>query len=76
LTATAKALVERLIEGHLTEADLVAAQKALEAGDRSADRALLQALRRGDVPDAPALFPDLDALYAMLDDGNNRGGGD
>ncbi|MCK6565845.1 MAG: restriction endonuclease subunit S [Dehalococcoidia bacterium] len=67
LTNVATALVERLIEGRVTEADLVAAQKALEAGDRSADRAILQALRQSDAADAKPLLPDLDGLYALLD---------
>lgn len=67
LCAAARLIVEQLIEGTLSESDLITAQKALEAGDRSADRAILQSLRRGDAPDAPPLFPDLDALYALLD---------
>jgi type I restriction enzyme, S subunit len=67
LTATATTLVERLIDGRITEADLVAAQKALEAGDRSADREILKALRQTDAPDAKPLITDVDALYALLD---------
>jgi len=73
LVLTAKMLVEQLIAGRITEADLVAAQKALEAGDRTADRAILQALRQGNAPDAAPLIPDLDGLYALIDesDGGN-----
>ena len=68
LTTTANFLVEALIEGKVTEAELVNAQEALERGDNSADRALLSRLtRKGiDVAGEPALFPDLDALYALL----------
>jgi type I restriction enzyme S subunit len=67
LTLTATTLVEHLIDGRLNEADLVAAQKALEAGDRSADREILKALRQSDAPDAKPLIADIDALYALLD---------
>lgn len=67
LTRVAKVLVEHLIDGRLTEADLVAAQKALEAGDRSADREILKSLRQSDAPDAKPLIADVDALYALLD---------
>ena len=72
LTSTATKLIERLIEGRITEAYLVSAQKALEAGDRSADRAILQALRQGNVPDSKPLIPDLDGLYALLDELNEE----
>lgn len=67
LTTCAKLLVKRLIEGSISEADLVAAQKALEAGDRSADREILKGLRQSDAPDAKPLIADVDALYALLD---------
>ena len=68
LTSAAKALVEGLIERKVTEAELVTAQEALESGDDTVDRALLRRLtRRGfDLPGQPPLFPDLDALYALL----------
>jgi len=68
LTLTATTLVEHLIDGRLNEANLVAAQKALEAGDRSADREILQALRQTDAPDAKPLIADVDALYALIDE--------
>ncbi|MBK9386456.1 MAG: hypothetical protein IPN34_16715 [Planctomycetes bacterium] len=67
LTGVATTLVENLIDGRLTEADLVAAQKALEVGDRSADREILKGLRQSDAPDAKPLIADVDALYALLD---------
>jgi type I restriction enzyme S subunit len=67
LTATATTLVENLIEGKVTEADLSAAQKALESGDRGLDRAILQTLRPNGNPAQP-LIADLDGLYALLDD--------
>jgi type I restriction enzyme S subunit len=59
----AKLLVEQLIDGRITEAELVAAQKALEGDDRSADREILMALRH-----EKPLIPDFDALYALLDE--------
>ena len=67
LTTIATTLVEHLIDGHVAEADLVAAQRALDGGDRSADRELMKALRQGDAPDAKPLIADVDALYALLD---------
>jgi type I restriction enzyme S subunit len=78
LTAAAKYLVEALIDGKVTETDLVQAQDALERHDRGPDRALLARLTAQgmDVPDAKPLFPDLDKLYALLDqdDGESPGG--
>jgi hypothetical protein len=67
LVCGAKRIVEHLIDGVLTEADLVAAQKALEAGDRSADREILKSLRQSDASDAKPLIADVDALYSLLD---------
>ena len=69
LTTTAKLLVEALIEGQISEADLISAQKALEAGDRTSDREILGRLTRkgmdatGELP----LFPNLDGIYNALD---------
>ena len=68
LKRVATALVERLIERAISETDMVAAQRAVESGDRSADRALLQALRQGAGRDEHPLFTDLDAIYTLLDD--------
>jgi type I restriction enzyme, S subunit len=67
-TTTAKLLVEALIEGKLSEANLKAAQEGLEQGDTTLDREILSRLtRKGiDCPNEPPLFPDLDALYAAL----------
>lgn len=79
LVTTAKFLVEALIDGKVTEAELLYVQQALERGDMMADRELLSRLtRKGiDVPDEPPLFPDLDALYKTLEqvaatDGQNQ----
>lgn len=68
ITSSAKLLVEALIEGKVTEAELVAAHEALERGDDTADRALLRRLTRNglDIAGQPPLFPDLDALYTLL----------
>ena len=76
LNAAAEQLVERLIEGNISKSDLVTAQKALEAGDRDDDRGLLKALRRGEAATAPALFPDVDALYSLLDEEDTARGRD
>lgn len=76
LTTAAKMLVERLIEGVNSEADFVTAQEALEAGDRCADRAIMQALRLGGAQNSPGLFSDLDAFYELLDADDAAGGRD
>jgi type I restriction enzyme S subunit len=68
LTTASALLVERLINGRITETELVAAQKALEVGDRSVDRAILQNLGEGDAADAVPLLPDLNGLYALLNE--------
>ncbi|WP_321946810.1 hypothetical protein [Paraburkholderia sp. J10-1] len=68
LTIIATLLVEQLIGGHLTEADLADAQKALETGDRSADQTILQSLQRNDGLNVKPLIADLDGLYALLDE--------
>jgi type I restriction enzyme S subunit len=67
LCAAATQLVERLIEGRITEADLVAAHKALEGGDRVVDKTILQSLRQSDGPAGSSLLPEVDGLYALLD---------
>lgn len=70
LTTATKILVEALIEGNLKEAELKAAQEALQQGDNSLDREILSRLTRkgynisGELP----LFPDLDALFKVLKD--------
>jgi type I restriction enzyme S subunit len=65
LTTAAKLLVEALIDGKVTEADLIAAH-----GDPAADRAILQRLRPSGlhVQGEPPLFPDLDALQQAIAD--------
>jgi hypothetical protein len=68
LVASAKQLVEQLVEGYIAESDLIAAQSALESSDRGADRAILRNLRAGGMADSAALIPDLDGLYALLDE--------
>ncbi|BAZ08872.1 hypothetical protein NIES4071_06780 [Calothrix sp. NIES-4071] len=69
LTTAAKLLVEALIEGKLTEDELKNAQLSLEKGAREPDKAILSRLtRKGiDVKDEPPLFPDIDALYEIID---------
>jgi type I restriction enzyme S subunit len=66
--AVARLLVEQLIDGRITEADLMAAQKALESGNRGGDREILKALRQSGAPDAKPLIADVEALYALLDE--------
>ncbi len=67
LTATAKLLVEALIQGQLTEAELIAAEKTLQAGNDRLDRLILSRLSTDGIEgQAPALFSDLDELYRLL----------
>ncbi len=66
LVRAAVLLVDLLLQGAVDGATLSRAHAALEAGDRSLDRTLLQSLRRGEGDGALPLFPDLDALYALL----------
>jgi len=70
LTASAKYLVESLIEGQITEAELIAAQQALEEGDSTKDRGILSKLTdKGYLVDGgKPLFPDLDKLYELLEE--------
>jgi type I restriction enzyme S subunit len=76
LVTAAKLLVEQLIEGNFPEHKLVAVQRALEAGDSGSDREVLGTLRRNGAACESALFPDIDALYALLDDEGTAEGGD
>ncbi|HBO5504241.1 hypothetical protein OD762_17125 [Pseudomonas aeruginosa] len=67
LTTTAKYLVEALIEGQLTEAELLTAEKALQAGSDRLDRFILSRLNTDGIDgQGPALFSDLDELYYLL----------
>ncbi|WP_212590046.1 hypothetical protein [Cellvibrio mixtus] len=67
LTTSAKLLVEALIEGLLTEAELIAAEQAQQAGNDQLDRRILNRLKTGGVDgQGPALFGDLDELYQLL----------
>jgi hypothetical protein len=68
LHAAANRLVEELINGKITDAELKEAQDALQRGDSVPDRAILSRLsRKGiDRPNEPPLFPNLDGLYTTL----------
>lgn len=69
LTSSAKNLVEALIEGQLTEQQLIQAQQALEDGDNSLDQAILSKLSSEGygIDDATPLFNDVDELYRLLE---------
>ena len=70
LTASAKTLVESLIEGQLTEQQLIQAQQALEDGDNSLDQAILSKLSAEGyaIEGATPLFSDVDELYSLLEE--------
>ncbi|MDP2098915.1 MAG: hypothetical protein Q8S52_04480 [Methylobacter sp.] len=67
LTTCAKFLVEALIEGQLSEAELISAEQALQAGNDQLDRHILNRLKSDGVDgQGQALFSDLDQLYSLL----------
>lgn len=68
-TKTAKYLVEALIEGVITEEELIQAQNALEQGDASLDRAILSQMTEDGyaVAGSKPLFSDLDEFYDLLE---------
>lgn len=67
LIASAKFMVELLIEGPLIEQQLIDAQAAVEADDASLDRDILARLTtKGLDSDGDPLFPNLDQLYDLL----------
>lgn len=68
LTQAAKTLVEALIEGQLTEQQLIQAQQALDDGDNSLDQAILSKLSSEGyaIEGATPLFSDIDELYRLL----------
>lgn len=70
LTQVAKTLVESLIEGQLTEQQLIQAQQALEDGDNSLDQAILSKLSAEGyaIEGATPLFSDVAELYSLLED--------
>ncbi|HIF9430026.1 TPA: hypothetical protein ACX6R9_001958 [Photobacterium damselae] len=69
LTQTAKTLVEALIEGQITEQQLLQAQQALDDGDDGLDKAILGKLSSEGyaIEGATPLFSDLDELYRLLE---------
>lgn len=69
LTIAAKNLVEVLIEGQLTEQQIIKAQQALEDGDNSFDQAILSKLSSEGyaIEGATPLFSDIDELYCLLE---------
>ncbi|AKX47393.1 restriction endonuclease subunit S [Thiopseudomonas alkaliphila] len=68
LTQAAKTLVEALIEGQLTEQQLIQAQQALDDGDNSLDQEILSKLSNEGyaVEGTAPLFSDIDELYRLL----------
>lgn len=69
LVRLAKYLVEALIEGVLTEEELIQAQNALEQGDTSLDRDILSQMTEDGyaVAGSKPLFSDLDEFYDLLE---------
>ncbi|MCR9849656.1 restriction endonuclease subunit S [Vibrio antiquarius] len=69
LTIAAKNLVEALIEGKLTEQQLIQAQQTLDDGDNSLDQAILSKLSNEGyaIDGATPLFSDMDELYRLME---------
>lgn len=69
LTSSAKTLVEALIEGQVTEQQLIQAQQALDDGDNRLDQAILSKLSSEGyaIEGATPLFSDMDELYRLLE---------
>lgn len=69
LTTAAKTLVEALIEGQLSERQLIQAQQALDDGDNSLDQEILSKLSHEGyaIDGATPLFSDIDELYRLLE---------
>ncbi|PMM58953.1 restriction endonuclease subunit S [Vibrio lentus] len=69
LTEVAKTLVEALIEGQLTEQQLIQAQQALDDGDNSLDKAILGKLSNEgySIEGATPLFSDIDELSRLME---------
>lgn len=69
LIESAKYIVENLIEGAITEDDLLQSQNALEQGDTSLDCAILSQMAEDGyaVAGSKPLFSDLDEFYDLLE---------
>lgn len=69
LTEAAKNLVEALIEGQLTEQQLIQAQQSLDDGDNTLDQAILSKLSNQGyaIEGATLLFSDIDELDRLLE---------
>jgi type I restriction enzyme S subunit len=70
LTSASKLIVEALIEGQITEAQLIQAQQALDEGNNNKDKVILNKLTdKGYLAESgKPLFNDLDKLYELLDE--------
>jgi type I restriction enzyme S subunit len=73
LSKLSQFLIESLIEGQITENQLIEAQQALNEGDDSKDRAILSKFTEQDylAEDSKPVFTDLDKLYELLDQAQN-----
>lgn len=69
LVTAARLLIELLIEGSVTETELIEIQRASEHGNLKLDRELLARLTLNglDVANSPKLFPDLDTFYHTIE---------
>ncbi|WP_047046821.1 restriction endonuclease subunit S [Vibrio mexicanus] len=70
LILTSRFLVEALIEGVITQDEIIEAQQALESDDNTKDKAILSKLTEKGyaIEDAKPLFSNLEELYEILEE--------
>lgn len=67
LIKSSKFIIEALIEGQITEQQIIDAQNALEAGDNSLDIDILSKItEKGIDMEGKSLFDDIDKLYELI----------
>ncbi|QTA78690.1 Restriction endonuclease domain-containing protein [Desulfonema limicola] len=67
LTTAAKLFVESLIEGKITENQLINAQQSLEKGETALDQSILERLKTDGMDgEGEPLFTDLEQVYELL----------
>jgi type I restriction enzyme S subunit len=73
LITASKVMIESIIEGKITENQLIDAQQKIEEGDNGKDRSILKKLTdKGYLAEGgKPLFLDLDNLYELLDEAKN-----
>jgi hypothetical protein len=73
LVVAARCITEALIDGEISQPELIEIQQAIGQGDNKADRKLLERLTVTglDRANSPKVFQDLDALFQILVDSDS-----